>query len=143
MIRFLGLLGLFIPCVILDIKKKELPVWFILGFLITALVLNVVFRFVPLAEMFWGMGFGGLMIGASLVSRGAIGLGDGILIMAVGAFSGIVFASFVTLAGFICAAIFGAFFVMITKKGWKSTLPFAPFLAATSMVASGVLWIIE
>lgn len=141
MIRFFGLFVLFIPCVAMDVCKKKLPVLYMLLFSILAVLCNVIFHWAGLLEMGLGAVLGLLFMGFSALTKGSIGMGDGLMIAAMGLWCGIFSASAMTLLGFLFAAVFGLLYILFTKKSLKSTLPFAPFLAVASLCISGISWI--
>ena len=127
MIGFVGAGVTLIPSVITDVRKKELPVWLlalsgILGIL-AALILEgtvwwrILLSLVP----------GAVLLGLSRITRDAIGFGDGILVMALGAWLGAVRVTEVLLAAFFLAGIFGLV-ATLARRRRSLRIPFAPFL---------------
>ena len=70
----------------------------------------------------------------SRISKGAIGSGDGIMIAAAGAWTGIMFVLTASIAGFLLAGIFGLIYIKIRKLDRKTRLPFAPFFTAACLI---------
>ena len=71
----LGLLGL---CAWEDMKRKELTVMNLLLFAISGLLLHLFFPICSIYSILWGISLGVAVLGVSFLSRGGIGMGDGI-----------------------------------------------------------------
>ncbi len=126
----LGGLGIIlIPCMITDIRYRIIPPLYMGGCLIAAVLVN---RFVLKMDgwpMLFGVILGLAFIGISLMSHGDIGLGDGILVMVLGAWCGFGTALFMTFIAMVCAMIVGIITVSLKKDSFKTELPFAPFFS--------------
>ena len=72
----------------LDLRDRRIPNWLTFGTLLLALVLRLASGFAPLLDGLGGAGLG-LVLGILLFAIGALGGGDGKLLIAVGAFLGI------------------------------------------------------
>ena len=73
---------------LLDLRTRRIPNWLTLGGLLAALVLRAATGVHPLLDGLAGAGLG-FGIGIALMVLGALGGGDGKLLMAVGAFFGL------------------------------------------------------
>ena len=128
-----GLLVILIPCTILDIRKKKLPVIFLLVMLIAAFVTNLPLKRVPLWELIAGVLYGGMFLLVSVLTKGSVGFGDGIMIAAAGAWTGVLFVLSASIVGFLSAGIFGLVYIKVKKMDRKTKLPFAPFFTAACL----------
>ena len=88
LIGILGLTLLLAPCVVLDVRKKKLPVIWLLLFLPVSFAVNLLVQRVSLWAMIFGVLYGGLFLCISLAAKGSIGFGDGIMIGSAGALQG-------------------------------------------------------
>lgn len=73
-------------------------------------------------------GTGLIVVGVSILTEGAVGMGDGWLIMALGTVVGP--AEFFTMifTAFMCSAIYAGVMLMIFRKKGYTEIPFVPFL---------------
>lgn len=68
------------------------------------------------------------IIGISYVSRGKIGLGDGLVLCALGFFVGINHVFIMLISALFIAAFFSAGMLLCKRFAWKSEMPFIPFI---------------
>lgn len=113
-----------------DVKHKEIS---ILSIVICALlsVAAVVISFITgenIGESLIALLPGGLFLIISLVSRGGIGIGDGILLMGIGPAFGIWHVVIGTMVALGLSCLISIFLLAFRKGTAKSTLPFIPFL---------------
>ncbi|WP_455717850.1 prepilin peptidase [Anaerosporobacter sp.] len=121
-ICFLGILA------IVDYKKKQISNIALLIGLVIVIVNYVVFQPITLISLIGGIIVGFVLLGISYITRQKIGIGDGLLIILLGAnigFEGIVFLLLYALTlSAICSAI-----LLITKKVNRHyTIAFIPFI---------------
>ncbi len=81
---------------------------------------------------------GGLMLIIILVSRGGMGAGDMKLMAMIGLFVGLRGVAVVLLTGFILGALVGVTMMIAGSATRKTALPFAPYLAAGTVIE--VFW---
>ncbi len=126
------ILGLVAINSIQDIRKREillLPTLFIavLGIVIKVVtgesILNILVAFAP----------GAFLILCALLTRGRVGLGDGIVLTAAGAWKSLEFILHALVYGLFAAAIAAIVCIIRGKKDF----PFVPFLAVGFVVAIG------
>ena len=129
----IGIAVLLIPSAILDVRKKKLPVIYLGVLLAAAVVVNLLTGRVSLWEMIAGILYGAVFLLISLLTKGAVGFGDGIMIAALGAWMGIVFDLSASIIGFLFAGIFGLIYIKVKKMDRKTKLPFAPFYTAACL----------
>lgn len=121
-----------IPCVVTDIRRKTVSIWYLFGAGIAGAVFSLVLRDVPWWSVVSGIALGGVFLLLSKMTRGGIGLGDGAMIAAVGSWIGLGQTLSALLVSLIPAAIAGGICLLL-KKGRKFELPFAPFLEAGAL----------
>ncbi|MCI9531880.1 MAG: hypothetical protein HFH38_09050 [Lachnospiraceae bacterium] len=127
----LGLLGL---CAWEDMKRKELTVMNLLLFAISGLLLHLFFPICSIYSILWGISLGVAVLGVSFLSRGGIGMGDGILLMVTGVYLGGTANLELFLLGISFSALWAMGLVVIWKKRGKDQMAFAPFLLASYLV---------
>ena len=81
----LGLLGL---CSLEDIKHKKLTIICILMFGVGGMILHLFTPICSIYSILWGMLLGCAMILVSIITRGSVGMGDGILLVVTGVYLG-------------------------------------------------------
>ena len=143
MILTIGFTLLAVPTVWLDLRARKIPVWFCIAFTVAAVTLNLVFKWISIWEVLFGLVFGGAFLLFSVVSREALGMGDGWLILAGSVWCGVFAAMEITLISLLLAGLCGAVYMIVKKKGWKTRLPFAPFYGVTAVGWSILTWILE
>ena len=121
------------PCVIMDLRKKELPLVYMLIFLPLSAAWNLFFARITLWDMVFGLLTGGVFLLVSWGTRGAIGFGDGVMMGATGVWMGGLFVIGASMAAFLTAGIFGIIYLKIRKLDRKTKLPFAPFFTAACL----------
>lgn len=120
-----------------DIKKKEIPVFLLGGAGVLALlefVLAIVFGSFA-AEDIMSLMPGALMILISIISRGELGLADGIMMMSLGPVFGLDRAVLGLMTALFFSCIYSIGILVLKKGNRKTRLPFIPFLTAGTGVA--------
>ncbi|KAB3532803.1 prepilin peptidase [Alkaliphilus serpentinus] len=118
-----------------DYRSKIIPdlliiVGMIIGFILIPFINNIYL----LDHLATGVIGGGLIAIFSVISKGAIGLGDAKLTALIGLYMGMMGALVVILtATFICG-IFGLILLTFKIKNRKSTIPFAPFVLLSFII---------
>lgn len=114
-----------------DIRKKEIQ----LGIsVVTATVLAVcqIYR-ITCGEEVWYLAFtgmieGGLLIGISRITQGAVGVGDGIVFIISGVMLGFFENAILLFLSLVFAAAAGTCLVLFRRVGRKDMIPFVPFI---------------
>lgn len=131
MIFDLAAMALLLLASITDIRKKEVPVWEIAGFIgislmraaalfpegdidVTGLVLSVVPGIIVLLLAF--------------VTRQGIGYGDGLVILALGPTLGLERMGLCLMVAFFACSVLSGILFLIKKAGKNSRIPFVPFI---------------
>ena len=122
----------------LDIKKREISLVTIGIFGITGLILSLSqkgFSWDCLIPVAIGAG----IVGLGILTKGAVGIGDGLLLMALGTMldAGKFLAVF--FMGVLGCSAVSLIFLLVLKNAGKSELPFVPFLLL-GYVGGLVLW---
>lgn len=135
-VGLIGLAVLLLPCAVLDVWKRKLPVIALCILMAAAVAVNLVMQRISFWEILLGVLYGGSFLLISLLSKGAIGFGDGVMIAAAGAWTGILFVLYASIFGFLFAGIFGLVYIHVRKLDRKTRLPFAPFFTASCLLLS-------
>ncbi len=123
-----------LPIAITDFRTKLIPnkllaLGIALGFF-TAIfseeisILNVLMSFAVC---------GGIMMAISLLTKGALGMGDAKLFACIGIFLGIQMTLGVIFLSAILSGLVGLFLLVFKKVDGKTTIPFAPFIAVCTI----------
>lgn len=110
-----------------DIRKKQvslLTVWiFALAGIITAVLQKDISW-----QYFFPVGIGFCCVAVSLVTRGAVGMGDGWLLMALGTVLNTEEFVGALLMGMFCCGMWSGILLFVFRKGRNTEIPFVPFL---------------
>jgi leader peptidase (prepilin peptidase)/N-methyltransferase len=124
-----GAMGLWLfLCSIQDIKSKKIHIYLIgLGF-VACLSISFVFH----DAVFWERAVGAIpglfMLALNPITRGQIGIGDGLIVLILGVCLGFGLTASILLLGLFASAFFSAILLIVKKAGRKKTIPFIPFL---------------
>lgn len=114
----------------LDIKKRALPVVLIGAGFVTGGAAQLLFGTLTLPEIFAGCIPGGLMLLLALLTKEAVGYGDGAMLISTGAFLGLAYNLLLLAAALLLAALTGIVLLAAKKIRRKESVPFIPFLLA-------------
>lgn len=126
-IVFLGMLGL---SAYQDYKEKKVSLYCVLFAGIAGIALHILFLEHSVADILAGMSIGAVVLMISWVSRGRIGLGDGMVLVISGIFLGFWQNLKLFMMALLLAGIWSLFLLTIKKKGRNYRIPFLPFLLA-------------
>lgn len=127
----LGLLGL---CSLEDVRHKRLTIVYILMFGIGGLVLHLFAPVCSIYSILCGMLLGIAMILVSFITRGNVGIGDGMLLLVTGVYLGGYGNLQLLMTGLLLAALWALGLLMLKKKKGKDEIAFAPFLLLSYFV---------
>lgn len=122
LLMFLGAASL------IDYKKRELPLVYISAGFVAGLVFQCIIGNLKVAEIILGSMVGVVVIGVSKLTREAVGMGDGCMLIATGAFLGLIDNLILLMGALILAGVFSAGLLIIKKRGNKYEIPFVPFM---------------
>lgn len=110
-----------------DIRKKEISLWSVC--LLALYGIGKVFYEGTLAwSSLESLAVGGGVLCLSALTRGAVGMGDGVLLIALGCVLPLELLSALFLMGLLGSSVWGMFLLVFLKKSGKTELPFVPFL---------------
>ena len=135
-------------CAIQDIRRRKIGIPLSACAGCAALLLNAVSVITGRSSMPFCLGGllpGALLLVLAFVSRGALGSGDGICFLVLGAFLGAPVTWILLLCALLCAALFGAVLLALHQAGRKTRIPFLPFTAVSwagimAVRLSGINW---
>jgi Type IV leader peptidase family. len=114
-------------CACYDVKMQRIPVWLLVFGGIGAAIIRVI-----LQENWWvyiaGILLGSTFLLVSKMTKEALGYGDSVLILILGAFVGLRNMLLVLVIAFASAAVFSIFVLAFKKMSRKKRFPFVPFL---------------
>lgn len=115
-----------------DLLKKSVPVALLAAgvLFIPAGLITEGAESISIADNILGLIPGAVLLIISFVSRGQIGVGDGGLVMMLGASLGIETVIRILTAALLLITVFSGVMLVMRKLKRKSTLPFIPFLFA-------------
>jgi leader peptidase (prepilin peptidase)/N-methyltransferase len=115
---------------ITDLKNKRVYLVVSVAFAIAGIIVNIIFRRHSLISILLSLGIGVILIIISKVTREAIGMGDGIIILVLGVLNGAYENLLISLYGFLISFLVSAFLLITRKFGRKDKIPFIPCLLA-------------
>ncbi len=127
----LGLLGF---CSLEDLKYKHLTVIYILMFGIGGVVLHLFMPVCSIYSILCGMLIGAFMLLVSLITRGSVGLGDGILLVVTGVYLGGYGNLVLMMMGLLLASFWSLGLLALKRRQRKDEIAFVPFLLLSYFV---------
>lgn len=124
-------------CSLTDLWKREVRLWFLAAFLCPGIVLSVMGGR-GVSDVLMALVPGIALTAVSLVSGGAVGAGDGLVLMIAGLFTDL-------RSVLICGALssmfsaFAAAVLFLQKKAKKVSVPFVPCLLLGMLVSEAVM----
>ncbi len=137
MLQNLSVLAMLIIGSLEDIKNKQIHIVWIACFALEGVLCCFFLGKQPaisvIIEIMIDMVPGFLLLLLSFVTKGGIGAGDGILLMAAGIFLGTARVCKIFIYAIFLSAMYAWFLFIIKKKGRKHEIPFVPFLLLAFM----------
>ena len=111
----------------IDIRKRQVSL-LLIGIFTVCGVIWTIYGKESVLDVLLCAGTGLIVVGVSILTEGAVGMGDGWLIMALGTVVGP--AEFFTMifTAFMCSAIYAGVMLMIFRKKGYTEIPFVPLL---------------
>ncbi|MCQ2506545.1 MAG: prepilin peptidase [Lachnospiraceae bacterium] len=128
-----GILAFLAIASFIDIKRKSLNAIFLDLSVLSIFILSFFFSNQEPLQVVLGLIPGLVMLFASFLTKGAIGIGDAILILGLGAFLVILRVLVVLTVASLLSLIIASIIWFKTKNG-KKEIPFVPFLLAGYLV---------
>lgn len=126
--------ALLLPVAIIDLRTKIIPDKPVLLGIGLGIIITLFDNEISILSGL--MGFiicGGTMAAISIVTRGAIGMGDAKLFACIGAFLGIQLTIGIMLLSTIFSGLTGLLLLIFKNVDRKATIPFAPFIFVSTM----------
>lgn len=111
-----------------DIRQKKITVTITLFSGILGILMHLVFQNQSIFTMLTGVFSGSLILLFSYLSKGKIGMGDGIVLMLTGLYLGLKENILLMLISFLAAGAWGLFLVTVRHTKKSERIPFVPFL---------------
>ncbi len=138
-IESIAVTGFLTVAAIEDIRKKSITRRLIAVAMIGGIIYRLLnFDTSTVGSILSGSAIGVFMILLSYVSRGAVGVGDGAVLIVTGIVLGFERNLGIFLLALVLSALVGLFLLIIVKVDRKKEIPFVPFLLAASVVLSAV-----
>lgn len=117
-----------------DIKRKQITTMVTLGSAMACLICHMVYQNHSIYNMLGGMAFGGMILLFSVLSRGKIGPGDGIVFMLTGLYLGAEENLALMMLSLLFAAGWSFIAIFVFRRSKKEKIPFIPFLFLAYLV---------
>ncbi len=132
LLKIITIVWLFI-CSVQDIKEQQINLVLIgVGF-ISLFTLSLIENQLLIWERLGGVGLGIFLILLSKITRGQIGIGDGLILSVTGISLGFYLNSILLIYSLFISAVFSIGIMIIKKANRKSTIPFTPFVFIVSL----------
>lgn len=124
-----------------DIKERRIYLWSVLLFFILG-VCGQVFYFSDSFFVILGSVFlGSVLLMISRFTCGAIGYGDGWMIIVTGIYLGLKHNFILLVVGLLVSSVASIIFILFKKYKFKNKIPFAPCLLLSAIILTGCMWV--
>lgn len=135
-----AVVGMLAICAAEDIRKKEIHLNLILAFGVVGVVFHMLWQMQTIENVLFGMGVGGALLLLSVLTRGKIGIGDGILLVVTGIYLGLEQNLELLVCSLFICAVYALFLLAMRKRSRKDTVAFVPFVLISYVcMLAGVL----
>ena len=117
-----------------DWKEQKISLVMLLSGGAAGILVQLAFREQTAAEVICGAGIGGLVLMLALVSREAVGAGDGMILIVAGIILGFLGVLELLMTALLLTGIAALFLLVVKRKGRAYRLPFVPFLLAAYLL---------
>ena len=117
-----------------DWKEQKISLVMLLSGGAAGILVQLAFREQTAAEVICGAGIGGLVLMLALVSREAVGAGDGMILIVAGIILGVWGVLELLMTALLLTGIAALFLLVVKRKGRAYRLPFVPFLLAAYLL---------
>ena len=121
-----------------DCKSKKISIVFVACGFAVGLTMQILIGELKFYELLGGCALGAIMLLISKLTNQAIGYGDGLMLIATGAFLGIFENVMLLLIALLIAAVISIVLLVIKKKKKNFMLPFLPFLLSSYVLMLAV-----
>lgn len=117
-----------ILCSLQDISKKKISTVLIgVGFIILLICTSVLGN-LTVMDRFAGLSLGIILLALCPITRGQIGLGDGIIVCITGLSIGFIRNTMLLMYALVGSAVFSAVLIIFWRVNRHKTIPFIPFV---------------
>lgn len=109
-----------------DIRTQTVSLVRLIAFALLGITINYCKDYQSVWSVVGGLVVGLVLLGYALLSKGAMGVGDGVVFLCLGIFLGLSGNLRLLFFSLIVAAIAGGVYAIVTKKGIKAKIPFIP-----------------
>lgn len=128
LVKCVVMIGILMICSYFDLKEKKIPVIAVLLGIIAITVINVIGQDISLPACLIGTVFGGLLLLISRLTKNALGMGDALLVLMIGAGMGIYQTALVLFYGLLVTAVVSTILLCMKRVKRNTEIPFVPFL---------------
>lgn len=114
-----------------DVRKHTVSGIRIIVFMVIGIVLNCIMKYQSVWSVVGGIVVGMTLLGYSLITKGGIGFGDGLVFICLGVYLGLSENLKLLFFSLLAAAVFGGVYALIRKKSIKTHIPFMPCIMGT------------
>lgn len=115
-------------CSLQDLKNKSISIYLIIGGFFILFILSIYMNQVTIISRIAGGSIGLLLIALNPLTKGQIGIGDGIILGVIGICFGFTSNVSILLIGLFFSAILSIILLVFKKVDRKQTIPFVPFI---------------
>lgn len=115
-------------CSLQDIKKKSISIYSIIGGFILLFIISIYLNQVSIISRVAGGGIGLLLLALNPLTKGQIGIGDGIIIGVIGICFGFTSNVSILLVALFFSALLSIVLLVLKRVDRKKTIPFIPFV---------------
>ena len=126
---FLISMGIWLSiCSFQDIRRKEVHIILLLIGIVMGLFGSVAGVDITLQNRILGVTLGGFLLGLNIITKGQIGVADGLIVCIIGIALGFYTTSGMLLSALFLSALVSLVLIVLKKVKRKTTIPFIPFL---------------
>lgn len=121
----LGMLGI---CSITDVRRQEIHSLMVLAFGIAGVLVHLWKRELSIRSLAAGAAIGLFVMLLSILSKGVVGIGDGLVLTVSGIYLGGIQNMRLLCGGLLLTAVYGCILLLFLRRKRTETIPFVPFL---------------
>ncbi len=133
----LALIGMLAICATEDLRKKKIHLNLILAFGILGIVFHMLYQELTIENIVLGMGVGGVLLLLSILTKGKIGIGDGVLLVVTGIYLGLEQNLMLLVTSMFICAVYALLQLLLRRKNRYDTVAFVPFVLVSYVCMLG------
>lgn len=111
----------------MDLRKREINLWLTGIFGVSGLIYHFSFG-LDFMDLLWSIGIGVTFLAVSLLTKGAVGMGDGWILLALGTMLSMWEMLIMLGIALFLASVWALILLVLFKKNKNTEFPFVPFL---------------